>query len=128
MTLGHLFFSFKVYETIFQSYKNEGTEQGYSTRQISFCVNNGKSQDFHSVFVHEQIRISFEIVDQQQQNFVSPEDARRREFVSTFETQKLNHSVRITPFMIVQCFVIHFLIAFNPNTVFYRCQVLVGHS
>ena len=116
-----------MYETIFQSYENEGTEQGYSTRQISFCVNNGKSQDFHSIFVHEQIRISFEIVDQQQQNFVSPEDARRREFVSTFETQKLNHSVRITPFMIVQCFVIHLLLAFNPNIVFYRCQVLVGH-
>lgn len=87
----------QVYETIFQSYKNEGTEQGYSTRQISFCVNNGKSQDFHSIFVHEQIRISFEIVDQQQQNFVSPEDVRRREFVFRVANIECESKNRVAP-------------------------------
>lgn len=87
----------QVYETIFQSYENEGTEQGYSTRQISFCVNNGKSQDFHSVFVHEQIRISFEIEDQQQQNFVSSEDARRREFVFRVANIECESKNRVAP-------------------------------
>lgn len=87
----------QVYETICQSYMDEGTEQGYSTRQISFCVNHGKGQDFHSVFVHEKIRVSFEIEDQQQQNFATPDDARRREFVFRVANIECESKNRVAP-------------------------------
>ena len=113
-------FFLKVYETICQSYMDEGTEQGYSTRQISFCVNHGKGQDFHSVFVHEKIRVSFEIEDQQQQNFVTPDDARRREFVSSLEAQKFIHSsLRLYPKSLLNFSQFNFLITFNLNIVYY---------
>ena len=99
---------------------DEGTEQGYSTRQISFCVNHGKSQDFHSVFIHEKIRVSFEIEDQQQQNFATPDDARRREFVSTLEAQKFIHSsLRLYPKSLLNFSQFNFLITFNLNIVYY---------
>ncbi|PFX20002.1 uncharacterized protein LOC111337442 [Stylophora pistillata] len=87
----------QVYDTIRQSYVDEGTRQGYSTRQISFCVNNGRSQDFHTAFVREQIRISFQIEDQQQENFVTPVDARGRDFVVRVANIKCESNNRVAP-------------------------------
>ncbi|XP_022799482.1 uncharacterized protein LOC111337450 [Stylophora pistillata] len=87
----------QVYDTIRQSYVDEGTRQAYSTRQISFCVNNGRSQDFHTVFVREQIRISFQIEDHQRETFVTPVDARGRDFVFRVANIECESNNRVVP-------------------------------
>lgn len=55
-------------------------QQGYNSRQIPFAVDNSQSQEFHSVHVHEEITVSFEIQNRWQENFVTHDAG--REFVS----------------------------------------------
>lgn len=67
---------YEVYASICASYKDEGTsQQGYITRQIPFAVENARSQEFFTLYVQEQVTVSFEIENQLQQNLVA-QDAR----------------------------------------------------
>lgn len=51
---------------------NDATsQQGYITRQIPFAVDNARSQEFHTMYVQEQITVSFQIQNQWQENFVT---------------------------------------------------------
>lgn len=56
------------------------SQQGYNTRQIPFAVDNGRSEEFHTVYVQEQITVSFQLQSQLQENFVAL--GAGREFVS----------------------------------------------
>ena len=57
------------------------SQQGYKTRQIPFAVGNARSQEFHTLYVQEQIKVSFEIQNPWQQNFVTQDAG--REYVSS---------------------------------------------
>lgn len=57
------------------------SHQGYTTRQIPFAVNNARSQEFFTLYVQEQVTVSFEIQNQWQQNLVAQNA--RQELVSS---------------------------------------------
>ena len=52
------------------------SQQGYKTRQIPFAVGNARSQEFHTLYVQEQIKVSFEIQNMWQQDFVTQDAGR----------------------------------------------------
>ena len=61
---------------------DEGTShQGYITRQIPFAVDNARSKEFFTLYVQEQVIVSFEIENKWQRNLVA-QDA-RREYASS---------------------------------------------
>ncbi len=51
------------------------SQEGYKTRQIPFAVDNARSQEFHTVFVQEEITVSFEIQNYQLQENFETQDA-----------------------------------------------------
>ena len=56
---------------------DEGTShQGYKTRQIPFAVGTARSQEFCTLYVQEQVTVSFEIENRWQQDLVA-QDARQ---------------------------------------------------
>jgi len=57
------------------------SQQGYKTRQIPFAVDNARSQEFHTLYVQEQIKVTFELQNQLQPNFVTQDAG--REYVSS---------------------------------------------
>lgn len=73
-----------MYEAILRSFADEGnatfSQPGYNTRQIQFAV-DGQIQDFHTEYVQEQIKVSFEIESRLQENFVPHNEG--HEFVSS---------------------------------------------
>lgn len=69
---------YEVYASICERYKDEGTsQQGYITRQIPFAVENARSQEFFTLYVQEQVTVSFEIENHQWQQNLAAQDARR---------------------------------------------------
>lgn len=57
------------------------SQQGYKTRQIPFAVDNARSREFHTLYVQEQMKVSFELESQWQRNFVTLDAG--REYVSS---------------------------------------------
>ncbi|XP_068718171.1 uncharacterized protein [Montipora capricornis] len=67
---------------VYQEIHHQNIQKG-NTRQIPFAVNNSRSEEFHTLFLEneDQIRVSFEMENRHQHNFVAMDDEDRREFV-----------------------------------------------
>lgn len=57
------------------------SQHGYNTRQIPFAVDNDRSREFFTLYVQEQIKVSFEMQNRWQQNLVTQDAG--REYVSS---------------------------------------------
>ena len=64
---------------VYEEICNDFLQQGHS-RQIPFAVNTCRSQEFFTVYIQEQITVSFQIESRLQENFIAPDE--RHEFVS----------------------------------------------
>ncbi|XP_020604558.1 uncharacterized protein LOC110043449 [Orbicella faveolata] len=87
---------YQVYKAILESYVDDTTsQQGYKTRQIPFAVDNARSREFHTLYVQEQMKVSFELESQWQRNFVTLDAG--REYVFRVPNIRCESENRVAP-------------------------------